>query len=471
MIGIDVNDAPEIPPPQDRPPAFPVPEHTSRQLAVGWLSLGLAALVASGLFSVLLVLSRTPAIQERIPWLDFFHTALVVHVDLSVLIWFLSFAGVLWSLAGGGRGAFWGWSALTLCALGTAIIALAPFGGAGNPLMNNYIPVLDHPLFLTGLGLFGGGFLLLVARTLLVPAPVDNGGGAYTAPLQFAMRTSALTAAVALTAFAWSWLDVPATLQGQAYYELLFWGGGHILQFTHTLLLLVAWVWLAHACGATMAVGRKTLTLLFAMTAAPVLLALPIYLGDDVASLQHRLGFTQLMKYGGLAALPAGIVVILSLPGTRRATAAQRPARAALLASLLLFTTGGILGFMIEGVNVVIPAHYHGSIVGVTLAFMGLSYHLLPRLGFGDPAPRLATIQPWVYGGGQLLHILGLAWSGGYGVQRKTAGVAQGLDSLEKVVGMGMMGLGGLIAIIGGLLFVIVALGAMWRRTGGSPSG
>jgi cytochrome c oxidase subunit 1 len=37
---------------------------------------------------------------------------------------------------------------------------------------------------------------------------------------------------------------------------------------------------------------------------------------------------------------------------------------------------------MIRGVNVVIPAHYHGSIVGITLAFMGLAYVLLPRLGF-----------------------------------------------------------------------------------------
>ncbi|HHJ16042.1 MAG TPA: cytochrome C oxidase subunit I [Gammaproteobacteria bacterium] len=454
----------ENPPSAERLPAFPVEAGVPRRLAVGWLSLGLAALVASGLFSVLLVLSRTPAIQEYIPLLDFFHVALVVHVDLSVLIWFLSFAGVLWSLAVGAQGAAWGWSALALGALGTAIIALAPFAGAGNPLMNNYVPVLDHPLFLAGLGVFGTGFALLVVRTLLTPAPADGARGAWTTALRFAMRAAALTAAIALMALAWSWLDIPADMQGQGYYEFLFWGSGHILQFTHTLLLLVAWVWMAHACGAKPVVSRRTLTLLFALAASPVLLALPIYLGDEVASLQHRLEFTQLMKYGGLATFPAIAVILFSLPATRRVNASQRPARAALFASLLLFGAGGILGYMIEGVNVVIPAHYHGSIVGVTLAFMGLTYHLLPQLGFGAPAPRLATIQPWVYGGGQLLHILGLAWSGGYGVQRKTAGAAQGLDSMEKIIGMGMMGLGGLIAIIGGLLFVIVALGAMWRR-------
>ncbi|MDH5437234.1 MAG: cytochrome C oxidase subunit I, partial [Gammaproteobacteria bacterium] len=58
---------------------LPVPDDGRRQLARGWLWLGLIALTGSGLFSVLLVLSRTPSINEIIPWVDFFHTALVVH--------------------------------------------------------------------------------------------------------------------------------------------------------------------------------------------------------------------------------------------------------------------------------------------------------------------------------------------------------------------------------------------------------
>lgn len=77
---------------------FPIPEGQARRLAIGWLTLGVAALVASGLFAVLLVLSRTPHVQQIIPGTDFFHTALVAHVVLSVLIWLLAFAGMLWSL-------------------------------------------------------------------------------------------------------------------------------------------------------------------------------------------------------------------------------------------------------------------------------------------------------------------------------------------------------------------------------------
>ncbi|NOZ37172.1 MAG: cytochrome C oxidase subunit I, partial [Gammaproteobacteria bacterium] len=60
------------------------------------------------------------------------------------------------------------------------------------------------------------------------------------------------------------------------------------------------------------------------------------------------------------------------------------------------------------------------------------------------------------YGTGQLMHIIGLAWSGGYGVQRKTAGAEQGLKQFEQIAGMGLMGLGGLISIIGGIIFLVV---------------
>jgi len=122
-----------------------------------------------------------------------------------------------------------------------------------------------------------------------------------------------------------------------------------------------------------------------------------------------------------------------------------------------------MIGFLISGSTVTIPAHYHGSIVGVTLALMGVCYLLLPQLGFPLRNMRMAIWQPVVYGGGQLLHVAGLVWSGGYGVQRKVAGAEQNLDSIERVAGMGLMGLGGLISAIGGLLFLIVVLRALAR--------
>ena len=94
----------------------------------------------------------------------------------------------------------------------------------------------------------------------------------------------------------------------------------------------------------------------------------------------------------------------------------------------------------------------------MALALWGLAYALLPRLGYRAATGRIADWQPWLYGGGQLLHILGLVWSGGYGVQRKVAGAEQALRTTQEVAGMGLMGLGGLIAIVGGILFVWVVL-------------
>jgi hypothetical protein len=79
----------------------------------------------------------------------------------------------------------------------------------------------------------------------------------------------------------------------------------------------------------------------------------------------------------------------------------------------------------------------------------------------------MAVWQPYVYGGGQLIHVVGLAWSGGYGMQRKMAGADQAFVYLEQKIGMGMMGLGGLVAVIGGLMFVVICLKAMsGRKTG-----
>jgi len=118
-----------------------------------------------------------------------------------------------------------------------------------------------------------------------------------------------------------------------------------------------------------------------------------------------------------------------------------------------VIVAGGIIGFFISGSNVTVPAHYHGSIVGVTIAFMGISYHLLPALGFARVEGRLARWQPGLYGGGQLLHITGLAWSGGYDVARKSTAAGQ---NFEQVAGMGLMGLGGLISIVGGVIFLVL---------------
>lgn len=462
----------------DRPATSPVAEPAAAQaranyelslpndarlpLARGWLWLGLAALIGSGLFSILLVASRTPYVNQWLPSGNFFHIALVLHVDLSVLVWFVAMAGLLWSLYGRPRAAGLGWLALWVTGGGTLAMALAPFLNPGEPVMANYIPVLESPLFLSGLVVFGLGATLLVLRSLLTTPRIGqqlDGQGA----LGFGLNAAGVATAVALLCFAWSWIVLPTSLHGKAYYEILFWGGGHALQFTWTLLMLVAWLWLANACGARIVLSPRITVLLLLLALAGVFVTPVAYLAHDVTSVEHRNLLTWAMRLGGGPAIvPVALAAVLGVLTVRLSNdAALRPLRAALLSSVLLFAAGGVIGVFIHGSNVRIPAHYHGSIVGVTLALMGAVYRILPALGYQAPQGRMATLQPWLYGMGQLMHIIGLVWSGGYGVQRKVAGTDQVLRSTAEVAGMGLMGLGGLIAIIGGLLFVVVVLRAM----------
>jgi hypothetical protein len=440
---------------------LPLPRDARLALARGWLWLGLAALVGSGLFSILLVLSRTPGLNRLLPTADFFRVALVVHVDLSVLVWFVALAGVVWSLNASPRGMRLGRAGLALASAGTAAMALAPFLGAGEAVMANYIPVLASSVFVAGLLVFAAGAGLLVWRSLSQAPRLGldfDGPGA----LRFGLNAAAVAGAVALLAFAWSWAVVPRQLEGKAYYEILFWGGGHALQFTWTLLMLVAWLWLAGACGARLPLSPRVTVLMFSLALVAVFATPVAYLAYDVASVEHRAVLTWAMRLGGgPAILPVALAVLAGVATAPPLSGAARPWRAALLASIVLFGAGGLIGVFIAGSNVRIPAHYHGCIVGVTLALMGLVFHLLPALGYGAPQGRMAVAQPWIYGAGQLMHIVGLVWSGGYGVQRKVAGAEQVLRSTGEVAGMGLMGLGGAIAIVGGLLFVVVVVRAM----------
>ncbi|MCB1758224.1 MAG: cbb3-type cytochrome c oxidase subunit I [Gammaproteobacteria bacterium] len=433
----------------------------NRQATARWLQLAVGALAIAGLFALLLVLSRAPVTGQLFPWLDFFRTALVVHVNQSVLIWFLALAGAFWSLASAPASPLrtpW-----LLALLGCLGIAASAFVDGPQPLMNNYVPVLQHPLFFVTLGLFGVGVALqsvaaLAAwRRLLKPT---SGGLLGTLAV-----TLAIAVLLALLVLIWSWVALPGSITGHGYYEYLFWGGGHVLQFAYTQMMLFAWIALALASGVALPVGSTMLRGILWLGILP-LLAVPLIYGlYGVESDPLRLALTRLMQYGnGLAALPLGLLLCLALLRAGRSDAAGRPLRLALWMSLLLFASGGLISLFISGVNTIIPAHYHGSTVGVTLALMGFAYLLLPHLGYAAISGKTAIAQPLCYGLGQLLHITGLALSGALGVQRKTAGAAQGLEGLGAKMTMGVMALGGLLAVIGGILFVWIMLRALLRR-------
>ncbi|TAK55203.1 MAG: cytochrome C oxidase subunit I [Gammaproteobacteria bacterium] len=441
-----------------------LPADPRGRLAAAWLLFGVAALLLSGLFVILIILARTPGVSALFAVEDFFRLALVAHVDLSVLVWFAAVAAMFLVLAARPGDHLVHGVAFGLAVAGVLMICVAPFR-PGEAIMSNYVPVLDNAAFLAGLALFGAGILLLALRSLLRPlpsAPVFGPGEA----MRFGVQSSAIALVVAAGALAWTLAELPAGLTGTPRFETLFWGSGHIAQVAWTQLMLVAWLWLASASGIRVPLTPRVVVLLLVLGLLPAFISMWGYVGHELGDQQQQKFFTWAMAAGGgLAAGPIGLAVLAGWWHSPVASdAAMRGRRVALGFSIALFGLGGLLGFMIEASNTIIPAHYHGCIVAVTLAFLGLALHLLPQFGFGPVRPRLLVAMPWVYGVGQILHVTGLAVAGGQGVQRKTAGAAQGLEGALQIGGMVVTGVGGLVAVIGGILFLVAVAGSLRRR-------
>ncbi|MBF0177567.1 MAG: cbb3-type cytochrome c oxidase subunit I [Magnetococcales bacterium] len=451
--------------------ALTIPDGKARSLAKGWLFLALWSLIGAGLVVILVVLARTPVIQNLIPWTGSFKTALVIHVDLSVLVWFLAFAGFMGSLLLPTERTGWGFFGLGLAAMGAILLPLTPFLGVDAPFMNNYVPVLENQAFFVAVGLFIGGFLLMAGRVVFTSNPAGTLSQAERA-MRFGIRSGMAIAWLAALIWLWTFLvigpgtDRPAPFR-ESHYEVLFWGAGHVLQFTHTQIMLVVWLWLATLAEILPNPRPRLAVVALVLGVLPTLAAPAIHAWiTPVDGPDLRLAYGELMRYGhGLATLPVGVALLFAWATHRQPAAPeQRPQRLALLLSLLLFGVGGAIGFLIQGVNVTIPSHYHGSIVAITLAYMGLTYGMLPLLGWRRPCPTWSSRQLLLYGVGSLLHVAGLAMAGVHGVQRKTAGAEQHLKTLPEKLAMGCTGLGGVLAVIGGILFLVLTIRACKRR-------
>ena len=104
---------------------------------------------------------RTTGFCDIPLFLRLFHEALVVHVDLSVLIWFLSIACMFWSMLARGS-ALLSKAAQTCFILGMIFISISPADPNGVGVMSNYIPVIMSPLFFLGLSLLLCGTCLML---------------------------------------------------------------------------------------------------------------------------------------------------------------------------------------------------------------------------------------------------------------------------------------------------------------------
>ena len=179
-------------------------------------------------------------------------------------------------------------------------------------------------------------FLALVSNGRPIGAVITGQGA-----LRFGLYAALVSALVALGALLASYLRLPDTLDGERYYELLFWGGGHTLQFVHVLLMLVSWLWLATVSGITSRLTPRVVLFLFVIGAAPALLT-PLAYRFDIESGDHIQTMTWLMRYGGgLAALPVGLIIVTNIFQSHRWGDGLSAERSSLLSSMLLYGVGG----------------------------------------------------------------------------------------------------------------------------------
>lgn len=276
------------------------------------------------------------------------------------------------------------------------------------------------------------------------------------------LRATGVALLLAALTFATSWSVAPRGLTADAMFELANWGGGHVLQLASTCAMLSAWILLLGAPLGRSPIPRGYAAGVFALAVLPWLSA-PLLAARGIQDIAARTVFTRLMQFGLLPPVLAVLVgCVVALVRSRASVRDPRVVGFAVSAALAL--AGFVLGALVRGSTTMVPAHYHASIGAVTAAFMTLAYPMLAALGHpvgSARARRLARVQPAVYGLGQLVFAVGFALAGAHGMARKVYGAEQQIRDGWATAGLVVMGLGGLAAVAGGVLFLVLVVSAL----------
>jgi len=443
-----------------------------RARAGRWLWLALASLGLAGVLASGLVFARMPVLATLVTDPAFFKRCLVVHVDLALVVWFHAFAAALFAFVPSRMPSnVIARHGTVIAAFGMAFMLLAAGVNGARPILANYVPVIDHPLYVIGLGAVGLGLAATILDVKLLPGAEAPLGPFSLPPASIvALRTAGICILLALATFVSTAIAVPAGLSPEAYWELVMWGGGHVLQFASVAAMLAVWtVLLAQVLGHS-PIDRGAATTLCLLLATPLLAAPLLPLFGPTTAAYHK-SFTRLMQFGIAPPVLAWLVISVralarsNRAGELSAEAKKSGAFLGFFTSAALTVAGFGLGASIRGPNTVIPAHYHASIGAVTVAFMAVTVPLLTAVGYASPSRRvlaLSRVQPVMLGVGQLIFAIGFALAGAHGMRRKAYGGEQQIRTWAEWIGLGVMGIGGLVAVAGGVLFLVVVF-AMWR--------
>ena len=462
-------------------------------------------LAIGGLFGLGVALTRWPEVHLLGP--DAFYLALTAHGLDVLLLWIIFFEIALMYFASAvilscrlatPRLA---WAAFGLMVIGGLITNIAVLQGDSSVMFTSYVPLQAQPHFYLGLILFAVGALvgcfiflgtLVIAReerTYEGSIPLVT-FGALTACI-IAIFTIASGAIILIPTFLWSvgYISQIDTLM----YKLIWWGMGHSSQQINVSAHVAVW----YAIAAIL-VGAKPLSEKVSRSAF-----LMYILFLQLASAHHLLvepGLSGEWKvfntsYAMYLAVLGSLIHGMTVPGSIEA--AQRrngytngifewlrrapwnnPAFAGMFLSLVLFGfLGGISGVVMgtEQINIImhntlyVPGHFHATVVaGTTLAFMALTYLVLPLIFQRQVIwPKLAKWQPYLFAIGVAGISLSMMGAGTLGVSRRHWDItfSDAVFSFDyPSTAFLLMALNGIFAVMaaaGGLLYVLITVGSV----------
>ncbi len=413
-----------------------------------WFFLFVLSIGAGGFFALLTALARTPGISSLLPGGLFYHW-LIGHVDLALIIGLLSFLVAQWHRVFGEVGLR---ASYVPAYVGAFLIFLSALLGLGTPVHNNYVPTVDHPLFFTGVFLFGLAYLISALgflRTALSKLPSKD-------PLESTLSVSVILSLLFILSLPISFLKTPEVEETYLYFERLYWLPGHIHQFVNASLLLYSWSFLSEISGREAPVHISRLGLL--LIPFPVLYFVLQLLVED--SISEGVKTITTLGYAVGIGVPTLVSALLFL---FRSAFRGDYFSSSLGLSVVVYVMGALMGYLIAGSDLRIPAHYHGVIASILISLMVLTYHQLRELGFVESLPGVVRLQPYLYGIGMILFVMGLFWSGYFGAPRKTPGTGY-IESVEVYAFMLLMGLGSVLSVLGGIIFVGFVLYSIIRR-------
>jgi cytochrome c oxidase subunit 1 len=459
-------------------------------------------LLLGGITALFVTLTRWPAVHF-LP-ADQYYQMLTLHGINMLIFWIIFFemavlyfcsSTLLKSRIAMPRLA---WAGFGLMVLGALVNNYAVLGGDSSVMMTSYVPMPANPLFYLGLILFAVGALIgcIIFLGTLVVAKQEKtyeGSiplvtfGALTACI-IAVFTIASGAIILIPTLLWS-LGLISHVDA-AVYRLIWWAFGHSSQQINVAAHVSVWYAIAAIVFGAKPLSEKVsrsaflLYILFLQIAS----AHHLLVDPGLSSEWKVFNTSYAMYLAVLASMVHGLTVPGSIEVAQRARGLTKglfewlrkapwgnPVFSGMFISLVGFGfLGGISGVVMgtEQINLIIhntiyvPGHFHATVVlGTTLAFMSLTYFLIPVLFRRQVAfPALAKWQPYLFGFGMGVFTLVMMGAGTLGVERRHWDMAftdsaLGFDyPASAYTLMGILGVSGMAAIVGGAVFVLVVV-------------